>query len=414
MEEEKEYMQPYQDMLKSFIKNNVPKRYNQLKLLKELDNPEIDHFISISNRTDGKSFNYIHALLFIAVKYDIGITFLSRNMMLRTSYQQLIDEIIDVSNLFDRADFNFIRNQYYVALNYKNKTIAIISDLNNAGELKYYSNYIKKFPIIVYDEFLALETDYLSDEWQRLKTIYESIDREAEYPLIKKPKILYFGNAVNFDSPVLHGLQIFNILEKHPMDTAKIYKYKYNIMLEVHRNENANSQRNTRAFASDNDSMTTGEFETNAHNLADDVDRNHIKKNPRQINVKLKSDYLTIRFNRDSLLVNLAIESNVDGGYQFNMQLKDNTDTSQYLKPVYYDDNHIKRIDKGKYLFDNNFSKNYITGDFYELNTLKIHKLVREYLRTDDRNKEVESKEKQFKDNFIEDTKKGLMKQFWG
>ena len=207
--------QKYQKFLDNFRKKHIPERYNQVKLLDELNNPDIDHFISISNRTDGKSFNYIHALLNIAIEYDIGISFYSRNMMLRVSYQQLIEEIIEMSTLFDRKDFNFIRQQYYVTLNYKDKTIALISDLNNATELKYYSSYLKKFPIMVYDEFLALETDYLPDEWQRLKTIYQSIDRVETYPLIHKPKIFYLGNAVNFESPILHGLKIFNILENH-------------------------------------------------------------------------------------------------------------------------------------------------------------------------------------------------------
>src|SRR5699024_11278470 len=105
-----------------------------------------------------------------------------------------------------------------------------------------------------------LETEYLPDEWIRLKTIYESIDRVEKYPLIHKPKILYFGNAVNFDSPVLHGLKMFNILENHTMNTAKIYKYDFNIMLEINRNENANERRNTRAFGSDIDSLKTQKF----------------------------------------------------------------------------------------------------------------------------------------------------------
>src|SRR5699024_12470578 len=175
-------------------------------------------------------------------------------------------------------------------LNYKDKTIAMISDLNNANELKYFSNYMKNFPIIIYDEFLALETEYLPDEWLRLKTIYESIDRIEKYPLIHKPKIFYFGNAVNFDSPVLHGLKMFNILENHKMNTAKIYKYDFNVMLEINRNENANKRRNTRAFQSSDDSMTTAQFETNDYNIATDSDREHVKRNPRFIYVKLKND----------------------------------------------------------------------------------------------------------------------------
>lgn len=404
----------YKDFLKQFRKNHIPPQYNQVKLLDELNNPEIDHFISISNRTDGKSINYVHALLNIAIKYDLGLSFFSRNMMLRTSYQDLINDIIDISTIFERRDFNFIRSQYYVSLNYKDKTIAIISDLNNATELKYFSNYLKKFPIMIYDEFLALETDYLPDEWERLKTIYESIDRMEKYPLIHKPKIFYFGNAVNFDSPILHGLKIFNILENHPINTAKIYKYDFHIMLEINRNENANQRRNTRAFGSDNDSMTTAEFETNNYNIATDHDRDHIKKNPRFIYIKLKDNYLKIWFNRDTLKTILSIESRIDEPYLYNMQLKDNKEHSTYLNEKYFDDDHIKRIDKGDYLFENNFSKNYITTDFHDLNRLKINKIIREFLRNDDEKKEIESKEKQFQENYIEQTKRGLMKKLWG
>lgn len=406
--------QIFQDYLERFRKNHIPEKYNQIKLLNELNNPDIDHFISISNRTDGKSINYIHALLNISIDYDLGLALFSRNMMLRTSYQELINDILDISTIFDRRDFNFIRSQYYLSLNYKDRTIAIISDLNNASELKYFSNYIKKFPILVYDEFLTLESDYLSDEWVRLKTIYESIDRMEDYPLIHKPKIFYFGNAVNFDSPVLHGLKIFNILENHTINTAKIYKYDFNVMLEINKNKNVNEIRNTRAFRSEDDSMTTSEFETNDHNIATDSDRNHVKSNPRFIYVKLKNDYLKIWFNRDTLKIILSIESNIQELYIYNMQLKDNKDDSTYLNESYFDDNHIKKIDKGYYKFENNFSKNYITTDFHELNRLKINKLIREFLKSDDEKMEMESKEKQFEKNYIEQSKRGLMSKLWG
>ena len=83
----------YQAYIDQFRAKNIPDRYNQVQLLDELNNPEIDHFISISSRTDGKSINYIHALLDIAVKFDLGILFLTRNWKLRISYQTLLDEI---------------------------------------------------------------------------------------------------------------------------------------------------------------------------------------------------------------------------------------------------------------------------------------------------------------------------------
>lgn len=411
--------QIYKKYIENFRKENIPERYNQIRLLDELMNPEIDHYISISNRTDGKSFNYIHALLSVAIEFETGLTFLSRNMMLRLSYQELLSEIIEKSPLYNKKDFNFIRNQYYISLNYNGRTIAIISDLNNATELKNFSSYIKNFPILVYDEFLALVDDYLSDEWNRLKTIYESIDRVdrvAEGELITRPKIFYLGNAVNWESPILHGLKIFNILEKHVINTHRIYKYDFNVMLEMNRNDSANEQRNMRAFDSGGDAMTTAQFRTNDHNIATDSDRYGIKRNPRVIYVKLKEDFLKIWFNRTTMDIILSIESRLgeDERYLFNMKLKDNRKDSIYLTEKYFDDSHLKKIDKGKYLFDNNFSKNYITSDFHDLNRLQIHKLIRKFLRTDNEQVEMESKEKQFADNSLEQSKKWLTEKFWG
>src|SRR5690625_2826391 len=100
----KEFFNPdpenvYKKFLDDFRKTQVPEQYNQLKLLYELNNPDIDHFMSVSSRTDGKSINYVHALLKIAIDYNLGLTFLSRNMMLRTSYQELINDIIEISTI---------------------------------------------------------------------------------------------------------------------------------------------------------------------------------------------------------------------------------------------------------------------------------------------------------------------------
>lgn len=404
----------YKNYIEQFRKKHIPKRYNQVKLLDHLNDPEIDHFISISSRTDGKSINYVHALLNIAIDYNLGLMFLSRNMMLRQSYQTLLEDIFDLSTVLNREDFSFIRTQYYVSLNYKKRTIAIIADLNSATELKYFSNFIKKFPIMVYDEFLAIESDYLSDEWIRLKTIYESIDRVEEYPLINKPKIFYLGNAVNFESPILHGLEIFNILERHPLNTMKIYKYDFYIALEINRNENTNELRNTRAFGSNKDSMTTAQFQTNDYLIATDNDRNHIKKNPRTIFIKLKNDYLKIFFNPDDLTTILSIETTMTKDhYDYNQQLKDNTVSSIYLNESYYNEDHIKKYDRGFYLFENNYSKNTITSEHNNLNWIRINKIIREYMRKDNQQNEIDSKEQQFKDNYIEQTKKGLIKKLW-
>lgn len=404
------------DLIKNYIEQfrmkYIPERYNQIHLLDELCNDDIDHYISISNRTDGKSFNYIHAFLNLAVNFNIKLAFFSRNTMLRVSYQTLIEEIIDWSPILNRKDFQFIKPSiYYVTLRYKGDDIAVLSALNDATEIKYFSNYLKHFPIMIYDEFLALESDYLSDEFERLKTIYESIDRIPNRPYINKPKIFYFGNAVNFESPILHGLNLFNILEKHTMNTHHIYD---NVMLEMNKNENANNDRNIRAFKSEDDSMTTGQFERNDHNIAENSEREHIKRNPRKFYIKLRDNYLCVKFNRDTLLIILSIENRMtdDYDYIFNMLLKDNKEDSQYLNEKYYDDNQYKKIDKGLYLFENNFSKNFITNDFIDLKRLRINKLIREYLKNESPDLERKEKESQFYDNYIEMSKRAIANKF--
>src|SRR5699024_7368641 len=148
-----------------------------------------------------------------------------------------------------------------------------------------------------------------------------------------------------------------------------IYKYEFNVMLEINRNDNANKQRNTRAFGSDNDAMTTAQFETNDHNIATEYDREYVKRNPRVIYVKLKDNYMKIWFSRDLKVIILSVESRIQVShddsfklnYQYNMQLKDNRADSIFLNDSYFSEDHIKKIDRGYYLFDNNFSKNFIT-----------------------------------------------------
>ena len=137
--------------------------------------------------------------------------------------------------------------------------------MNNATDLKYHSATLKYFPIIIYDEFLALEGDYLTDEWEKLKTIYQSIDRNKdEIPFITHPKIFLLGNAVNFSSPILANLDIFNYLQNHKINTTRQYN---NILIELRKNKNVNDKKNLRAFDSSNDAMTTAEFNFNDYQL---------------------------------------------------------------------------------------------------------------------------------------------------
>lgn len=70
---------------------------------------------------------------------------------------EIIRKIGDESPLLDNRKLQFRKTQFYTVVIYDDLELAIITDLNEATNLKYYSNFIQKFPVIVYDEFLALK-----------------------------------------------------------------------------------------------------------------------------------------------------------------------------------------------------------------------------------------------------------------
>merc|ERR1712050_238675 len=199
-------------------------------------------------------------------------------------------------------NFNHIyydKNDDYIKIGYKDDYIGVITDLNNATDLKYHSATLKYFPIIIYDEFLALEGDYLTDEWEKLKTIYQSIDRNKdEIPFITHPKIFLLGNAVNFSSPILANLDIFNYLQNHKINTTRQYN---NILIELRKNKNVNDKKNLRAFDSSNDAMTTAEFNFNDYQLTSPNDMQYIQNNSNFFFIKAEFGYLKIIFNVNDL-----------------------------------------------------------------------------------------------------------------
>ena len=398
----------YKAYLSNFREKHIPKRYNQLHLMTDLLNPNIDHYMSISNRADGKSYNHIHFLLNVSKEFGIGLTLVCRNYTVRDSYMEIIRKIADESPILESRRMQFRKTQFYTVVIYDDQELAIITDLNEATNLKYYSNYIQKFPIIVYDEFLALESDYLPDEWERIKTIYGSINRDEDIPYIRVPKLIYLGNAVNFSSPILANLDLYNALEKHKINTKRQYD---NILLEMRMNKNANEIRNLRAFNEKKDDMTYGRFTVNAHKLATETDRKLINKNPRYIYVKLHKDFLKITYNKEERLILLSIIGFAEK-YDFNMKLNDNRPESLFLNELYFDPDHYKKHDKGQFLYDNNHSKDMVTGGFLNLETLKISKIIKEYEKLDNKDT-FERREEVYKERYLERTKEHLYRSFF-
>ena len=406
----------YQNFVQKFRKQ-IPDKYNQIELVDDLMNQDIDFYISISNRSDGKTFNYISFFMKLAIEFDIKFTLIARHHTLRDAYRELLEKIAIEQKHFNDRELFFRNTQDYIAVGYSDKEIGVITHLNNATDLKYHSNYMKEFPIIIYDEFLALERDYLIDEWEKMKTIYESIDRNhGQIDYIKIPKIVMLGNAVNFSSPMLANLNIYEQLQHHSKYAMNQKRQYGNIMLEMRRNEHSNKHRNTRAFNTENDSMTTGEFDFNTFNLADEGLRNHIAKNGNFFYIKTPYNYIKVMYNLNDYQTNIKVVP-FSESYQFCTDVSDVERDVLYLKESYYKENHPKRYYNPSNLhFDNAYSKSFILNeeDYIYLN---INKIVMYHLKSERQKKgftPYSTKEKMYHDNLIERTKKYLVRQFMG
>lgn len=349
----------------------IPERYNQCELLTELFNDDIDHYISLSNRQDGKTYGYIKALLLIAIDFDIYTFFVVRKYTLRVAMLTVIENIIFDTEETDSSKLFFRRSDDYITVIYNEKEIAVISDINNSTDLKQYSQFLKKFPLIVYDEFIASKGDYSFEEWDSLQSIYTSVDRDGriyeEY--LNHPKIIYLGNTENFDSPVIAHLKLFNILENHELNTMKQYD---NVLIEMRLNKNANENTNSRAFNDSEHAHKTAQFKTNNY-LVEQVNM-RVFNDRKIIYIKLNDNYLEIDFSIKNNIYNLAIVYECDK-YDFNLKMSDNTPNSIYLDESFYKANFYKKYENNLFNFKNYFSKKTILDEYIDLNILKCIKL---------------------------------------
>lgn len=395
----------YQNLLEKH-RQTIPEEYNQIELCNELMNKDLDFYISISNRSDGKSFNYVGFFIKLAIEKGIGFMLVSRHFTLRYAYQELVDEIVSEMKGVNFNHIFYDKNDDYIKIGYKEDYIGIITDLNNATDLKYHSATLKYFPIIIYDEFLALEGDYLTDEWEKLKTIYQSVDRNKDdIPFISHPKIFLLGNAVNFSSPILANLDIFKYLQNHKINTIRQHD---NILIELRKNQNVNNKKNLRAFDSENDAMTTAQFNFNDYQLTNDNDIQYIQKNSDFFYIKTEFGYLKIIFNVNDLRTDIKFVPYVEN-YQFCTQIEDVKEDVIYLDERYYDyDNHHKQYyKKGSFItFDNAYTKSFVL-DNDDLIALRIKKVIKRYFKS--KQTTEPNIDKIYEDNYIQRTKRAIL-----
>lgn len=400
-----------QRYISRFRKKYVPKKYNQIKMLDYLTDDDVDHYISISNRADGKSYNYIHFFMRFAIDFGVNFMLIARHFTIQQMY---VDQLRKIASTFNKSinpkNLQFINSQFYIKVIYKTdkgaKTIGLITDLNEAQDLKYNSAYLSDFPIIIFDEFLVLETDYLPDEYERLQTIYTSVNRKENIDYIHFPKIFYLGNAVNFSSPILMNLGLFNKIENQSLNTIQKYGNK---VLEINKNLNANEIRNTRAFDEEHDNVANVEFSNNKYLLPTENQRKQFRVYGEVCFVKLERNYLRIDFVFDKGLIMLSIVGFVKE-YDYNLCEVDSNDKSIFLKETYYSDNYPRRFQKGEFLFENAPSRYYVLRDS-QLLRLKITRLVSEVHARNNEDLLV-SNEKKYNDNYISRTKRELINKF--
>lgn len=362
--------QIYKKTLKEYKERYLPPEYNQLELLDELTNQELDHYISITTRGDGKSFNYISAVGYICYHLNMGCLILVRHWALQDKMRELIEDIIHTVKWIDPNELKFRSNADYITMSIAGKDVFVIADLNNASDLKQSSNVLKNFPIILYDEFLALDTDYVQDEYQKMATIYKSIDRVPNRPYIKSPKIIYLGNPVNFNSPLLPALNIYNHLQTHEINTIKAYG---NILLEMRRNDKRNDGKNIRAFPDPNDSDVTGEFNFTNYRLVT-PDEYHKEFNHGEfIKIRIDANLMLTVLRKSDII--LSIEKS-DNKEDYCLNLNDETLDRVYIQDRFYSDRFVKRYKKGLFLYKDAFSKQHISEDenLQRINFLRLFK----------------------------------------
>lgn len=356
-----------------------PEKYNQFELLDFLTNEEVDLMISISNRTDGKTYGYIKTLLKLNQKFDLTFFIVARHYTLRKAYLSAVFEIITHEEIFNMGEITFLSNDEFIeVVDKKGRTICGISDLNAATDIKSWATKLRDYDCIVYDEFIALEHEYLSHEIPSMKVIYETIDRPSQKRLLPIPKMLLLGNAINFSSPFISYYDLFHDIEKMDMNTLKVIPRTTSdgdvlkIAMELRRNEHANKSKNSRLFnLGGNNYAISGKFDTNDYLVCHDF--------PDETFIIFKYDekYIKCYYNGKKCVLNVLDYSE---HYDYCNRIKDIKKDVKFLNENYFDPEHIhKMYNTDIIMYANTFSLNYIS-DNPDLQLIVYEEIVSEIM----------------------------------
>lgn len=358
-----------QELLKYLtrIRKNVPKQYNNFKLLDNLANDKVDLLFSITTRGDGKTFNYLYALAKLSEKFQFCTIVIVRHMEVRAAMIQQIRDVYDTMDDLFLRDFTYKLSPDYVLVQYKGITSFIVCDLNNANDLKNYSAVLRHANLILYDEFLAVGGEYTPHEFIKFKTIFETMDRaliDSMKYTNNRRKAIFLANPVDFSSEFLAQWHMYHYLEAQEMNTIKVFK---NIAIERRKNIAPQANKNNRIFNDDANESILGTFHVNNWSIEEP------KVNMKKVTVKLAENYLNIFLSKGNKPI-LDV-SPYEKNYFYNTELVDNADQSKYLKPSYYRDTFYKKYTQDRYKFSNQYSKSFILENY---STLNVNRIIRE------------------------------------
>ena len=345
------------------IRKNIPDKYNKAKFLDYLSDPKVDLMFSITTRGDGKTFNTLYCLAKLSEKFDFTTVVIVRHLEIRSAMIQQIRDVYETMKDLNVNNFAFKLNMDYVKITYGEKTSFIICDLNNANDLKNYSAVLRHCNLILYDEFLAVGGEYAPHEFEKFKTIFETMDRDVIPPMEytnKRRKAIFLANPVDFSSEFLAQWRMYHYLESQPMNTIKRFK---NIVIERRKNEVPQEHKNNRIFNDETNESILGKFHVNNWMIKEPIEgRKHVT-------VKTTDKYINVYLYANKPILDVVA---YEKKYQYNTDLADNTSISTYCKPSFYRENFYRKYTKDNFYFSNQFSKSYILDNYPTLNFNKI------------------------------------------
>lgn len=128
----------------------------------------------------------------------------------------------------------------YAILYYDNKIFGFGAALKSESQIKNVSNLFNKVSEIIWDEFQAVDGNYLTDEIGKFKTVYKSIARGPN-KMVRYVPCIAISNFVSMLNPLMTSLDVYNNVSRETKflrGDGFVLEQNINIAATVARNNN--------------------------------------------------------------------------------------------------------------------------------------------------------------------------------